>query len=73
MPGEDGYDLIREVRAREQENGGRILALALTGYVSNEDVGRVLAAGYQTHIPKPVSPDDLVATIATVATQLRRT
>jgi PAS domain S-box-containing protein len=72
MPGEDGYDLIREVRAREQENGGRILALALTGYVSNEDVGRDLAAGYQTHIPKPVSPSDLVATIATVATQLRR-
>jgi len=73
MPGEDGYDLIREVRAREQGNGGRILALALTGYVSDDDVRRVLAAGYQTHIPKPVSPHDLVATIATVAKQLRRT
>ena len=73
MPGEDGYDLIREVRAREHEDGGRILALALTGYVSDEDVGCILAAGYQTHIPKPVSPHDLVATIANVATQLRQT
>ena len=67
MPSEDGYDLIRRVRARDVERGGRIPALALTGYASAEDAARAMAAGYQAHLAKPVAPSDLVYTVATLA------
>jgi PAS domain S-box-containing protein len=66
MPSEDGYDLIRRVRARDVERGGRVPALALTGYASAEDAARVVAAGYQTHLAKPVAPSDLVNAVATL-------
>lgn len=69
MPGEDGYDLIRAVRALELDAGGTIPALALTGYVSAIDVGRVRAAGYHTHMAKPVSPRDLVLAVANLANE----
>ena len=64
MPDEDGYSLIREVRAREIKGARGIPAIALTGYVRPEDRARLLAAGFQTHLRKPVDPDDLVATVA---------
>jgi PAS domain S-box-containing protein len=67
MPGEDGYDLIRSVRALESENGGRIPALALTGYASADDVLRAEQAGFQTHMSKPVAPNDLVGAVARLA------
>ncbi|MDX6557964.1 MAG: hypothetical protein QOF72_1013 [Blastocatellia bacterium] len=54
MPGEDGYDLIRKIRALDPKNGGRIPALALTGYASLADESKARAAGYQTHMAKPV-------------------
>ena len=66
MPDEDGYALIRHVRAREAD-GGHIPAIALTGYVTSEDRAHLLAAGFQTHLPKPVEPDTLVAAIASLA------
>ena len=64
MPDEDGFSLIRRVRAREGEAGGRTPAIALTGYVHPEDRARLLAAGFQTHLRKPVEPEELVATVA---------
>ena len=67
MPSEDGYDLIRAVRALESEKGGTIPALALTGYASAEDAARSRLAGYQTHIAKPVAPSDLVLAVASLA------
>jgi PAS domain S-box-containing protein len=60
MPGQDGYDFIRTVRALELERGGTIPALALTGYASAEDAARARLAGYETHMAKPVAPSDLV-------------
>ena len=69
MPGENGYDLIRTVRAQEPEKGGTIPALALTGYASAEDAARARVAGYQTHMAKPVAPSDLVAAVASLATE----
>ena len=71
MPDEDGYALIRHVRAREVD-GGHIPAIALTGYVSSEDHAHLLAAGFQIHLPKPVEPDTLVAAIASLASLGRR-
>jgi CheY-like chemotaxis protein len=67
MPVEDGYELMRKVRAREPERGGLIPALALTAYARAEDVRRALEAGYQAHVPKPVDPDELVSVVASLA------
>ena len=67
MPREDGYDLLRKIRAREPERGGRTPAIALTAYARAEDARRALAAGYQMHIPKPVESDLLAATVASLA------
>ncbi len=66
MPGEDGYDLIRTVRALESERGGTIPALALTGYASAEDAARARVAGYEKHMAKPVAPGDLVGAVASL-------
>ena len=64
MPGVDGYALIREVRARGADDGGRIPAVALTAYARDEDRSRALEAGFQTHVPKPVEPTELAAVVA---------
>jgi PAS domain S-box-containing protein len=69
MPGEDGYDLIRRVRALESEKDETIPALALTGYASAEDAVRARVAGYQTHMAKPVAPTDFVIAVASLATK----
>jgi PAS domain S-box-containing protein len=67
MPGEDGYELMRKVRARGPERGGHIPAVALTAYARAEDARRALKSGYQTHIPKPVTLDELAAAVASLA------
>ncbi|BAZ00127.1 multi-sensor hybrid histidine kinase [Tolypothrix tenuis PCC 7101] len=64
MPKEDGYVLIRQLRALPPEQGGRIPAVALTAYARSEDRTQALLAGFQLHIPKPVNPAELVAVIA---------
>ena len=71
MPGEDGYELMRKVRTLEAERGGTIPAVALTGYASDEDAARARIAGFQLHLPKPVTPRNLVATIASLALKAR--
>ena len=63
MPIEDGYDLIRHVRSSEMERVARLPAAALTAYTTEEDRDRVLAAGFQFHLAKPVDPAVLVATV----------
>ncbi len=71
MPDEDGYDLIRKVRALPG-SAGRIPAVALTALARAEDRKRALLAGYQTHISKPVDPAELVAVIASLAARTVR-
>ncbi|MCG3115210.1 MAG: PAS domain S-box protein [Candidatus Manganitrophus sp. SA1] len=67
MPGEDGYSLIRRVRAREAERGeGSVPAVALTAYAGMADRRRALMAGFQKHVPKPVDPAGLVAVVASL-------
>jgi signal transduction histidine kinase/ActR/RegA family two-component response regulator len=72
LPDEDGYALIRRLRSREAERGGFVPAVALTGFVRPEDRARVLAAGFQLHVPKPINPAELMAAIAAVARDPRR-
>jgi signal transduction histidine kinase/ActR/RegA family two-component response regulator len=67
MPEEDGYSLLRRVRALKPENGGRIPAIALTAYARTQDRTAALLAGFQSHIAKPVEPAELVAVIANLA------
>lgn len=64
MPGEDGYGLIRRVRALGPSRGGSLPAIALTAYARIEDRMRVLSAGYQMHVPKPVEASELASLIA---------
>jgi PAS domain S-box-containing protein len=66
MPGEDGYDLIGQVRVLPAEYGGRIPAVALTAYSRAQDQVRVLAAGFQSHVAKPVEPVDLASVVASL-------
>ncbi len=67
MPGEDGYALIRKIRARAPEQGGRVPAAALTAYARVDDRMRTLSAGFQLHVPKPVEPAELATVVATLA------
>ncbi len=67
MPDEDGYALIRKLRARTPERGGRIPAAALTAYASAQDRTRALLAGFQSHVPKPIEASELTAVIANLA------
>jgi signal transduction histidine kinase len=67
MPGEDGYTLIRQVRARDAARGGNVPAAALTAYARAEDRVRALASGFHVHLPKPIDPTDLVTMVATLA------
>ena len=66
MPGEDGYSLMRRVRALEMERGGRIPAIALTAYSRTKDRVQALAAGFQLHVPKPVNAAELGHAIASI-------
>jgi PAS domain S-box-containing protein len=67
MPGEDGYELIRKVRALPADGGGRVPAIALTAYARAEDRLQALRAGYQMHVPKPVELTELAAVVASLA------
>jgi PAS domain S-box-containing protein len=67
MPGEDGYALIRKVRALGPDRGGQVPAAALTGFAAGDDTTRVLSAGYQVHLPKPVEPSQLAQVVGTLA------
>ena len=66
LPEEDGYALIRQIRQYEAEHGGFLPAVALTGYARAEDRARILEAGFQAHVPKPVDPVELTAALVTI-------
>lgn len=69
MPTENGYELIRKIRTLTREQGGHVPAIALTAYAGPLDRRRALLAGFQTHLTKPVEPDDLVAVILSLTFQ----
>jgi signal transduction histidine kinase/CheY-like chemotaxis protein len=67
MPGEDGYSLLRRVRALPPAEGGAVPAAALTAYARVEDRNRALAAGFQEHMSKPVLARELARSVANLA------
>ncbi|BAY73656.1 response regulator receiver protein [Nostoc linckia NIES-25] len=64
MPNEDGYTLIRKIRALKPDMGGKVPAIALTAFGDSESRIRALEAGFQTHVSKPVYPEELVEIVA---------
>jgi CheY-like chemotaxis protein len=72
IPGMDGYELIRRVRAMPRERGGDVPAVALTALARAEDRTRALLAGFQTHLAKPVQPTELMAAIGSLVSRAAR-
>jgi signal transduction histidine kinase/ActR/RegA family two-component response regulator len=67
MPGEDGYTLIRRLRALSPDAGGKTPAVALTAFNRSEDRIRSFREGFSIHLSKPVDPDELILVIANLA------
>ena len=67
MPDGDGYDFIRHIRSLPAEKGGKTPAVALTAFARVEDRVKVLSAGYQMHVPKPIEPGELLTIVASLA------
>ncbi|HQR36034.1 MAG TPA: PAS domain S-box protein [Blastocatellia bacterium] len=66
MPEEDGYVMIRKLRALPADQGGQLPAVALTAFASPADKEKSLAAGFQRHLAKPVEPVELAKIVARV-------
>jgi signal transduction histidine kinase/CheY-like chemotaxis protein len=71
MPETDGYELMRQVRALAEEQGGRTPAAAVTAFARSEDRRRALMAGFQSHVAKPVESLELVTVVASLAGRVR--
>jgi CheY-like chemotaxis protein len=67
LPVVDGYSLIRQIRQLSGEQGGWTPAIALTAYAGAEDARRAFEAGFQSHMTKPVDPNELAARVAAIA------
>jgi signal transduction histidine kinase len=67
MPGRDGFDLIRALRAFPNPRVQLAPALAVTAFSRDEDRERILAAGFDAHVGKPVEPRELFAAIGDAA------
>jgi len=72
MPEEDGYVLIKKIRARGAEQSGNVPAAALTAFATTEDRVSILAAGFQMYLAKPAEPSELIAVVASLASRRRR-
>jgi CheY-like chemotaxis protein/two-component sensor histidine kinase len=67
MPEKDGYTLISEIRLLEPEAGGLVPAVAVSAHATPDDRRRVLRAGFQDHLAKPIKMSELVATVERLA------
>lgn len=63
MPGEDGYSLVRRIRMLPSEHCGRVPAIALTAHAAAHDLKRLMRAGFNCHLPKPLQPGELISAI----------
>jgi PAS domain S-box-containing protein len=67
LPDEDGYAFIRRLRALPADRGGNTPAVALTAYARAEDRSEAMAAGFDSHLAKPVDPKELIAVLSTLS------
>ena len=73
MPDEDGYSLIRRIRATDAKATAAIPAAALTSFARAEDRRRALQAGFQLHLAKPIDPRSLIEAVASLGRHSRTT
>jgi CheY-like chemotaxis protein len=66
MPGMNGFELLREIRAFGPDAGGSVPVVAMTAFVTYADRARILNAGFQACLPKPCTLDKLAEAILTV-------
>ena len=71
MPDQNGYDLLRQLRAVRSDESAAIPAIAVTGYASAEDTSRSLAAGFQAHLAKPFEMNALFTLIESLVTKAK--
>jgi CheY-like chemotaxis protein len=71
MPGQDGYELIRQVRILEPDDGGKTPAAALSAFAHPDHLHQAYAAGYQLFLAKPIEPAELTAAVARLAGRLQ--
>ena len=67
MPGMDGFELLRRIRALGEDRGGCVPAIALTAFARPEDGASALGAGFEVHFTKPADASRLIAAVATLA------
>ena len=67
MPGADGYAFVAQVRASLDPKTRALPLVAMTAFARAEDRHRVLSAGFQRHVAKPIEPNELVEALAEVA------
>jgi PAS domain S-box-containing protein len=67
MPDEDGFSLIRRIRALDDRQRSEVAAVALTAYARLEDRTEAIRAGFQNHLSKPVEPAELLAVVQSLA------
>ena len=72
MPNEDGFALIRQVRALDAAAGGQIPAAAITAYVSDREQQMAIDAGFQRHMAKPIDPTQLILLVANLVGRVGR-
>ncbi len=72
MPGQDGYELIREIRAMTSSRLASLPAAAVTAHAREDERERALAAGFQMHLAKPIHPATLARAVATLASTAPR-
>jgi CheY-like chemotaxis protein len=65
LPDEDGYEMVRRIRASPSD--ARVPAIALSAFAREEDVQRAMEAGFDVHLAKPVEPAELARLVAQVA------
>jgi CheY-like chemotaxis protein len=71
MPGGDGYELLRRVRALAPEDGGQIPAVAVTAQTGPESRSRALEGGFQLYLNKPVDAAHLVRLVTALGGRAR--
>ena len=67
MPDVDGFELLSRIRALGPARGGSVPAVALTAFARPQDRLRALESGFLDHVPKPIEPSELIATIARIS------
>jgi CheY-like chemotaxis protein len=70
MPDEDGYALMRRIRALSVMEGGRIPAVAFSAFTSAEHRARALASGFDEHVAKPLRPARLIEALVELAASM---